>query len=173
MTLDTYGALTEPATFQIQRLLPGPLDRVWAYLTDATLRRQWLADGAMPTGVGEPFELTWRNDELTDPPGFNPNGLQGVQSMQSAITALDPNRTLSITWGRTGGVTFSLEPKGSEVLLTVTHHRLADRSMLLSISAGWHAHLNILAARLAGHAPEPFWDAIGRLTPEYKARLAA
>ena len=42
-TLDAYGVLTEPATLKIQRLLPGPVERVWAYLTESKLRRQWLA----------------------------------------------------------------------------------------------------------------------------------
>ena len=41
-----YGTLTEPATLRIQRLLPGPIERCWAWLTDANLRRRWLADGA-------------------------------------------------------------------------------------------------------------------------------
>jgi len=34
---DGYGALTEPATLKIQRLLPGPIERVWAYLTESNL----------------------------------------------------------------------------------------------------------------------------------------
>ena len=41
-----YGAVTAaPNTVRIQRLLPGPMERVWAYLTDSELRRQWLAAG--------------------------------------------------------------------------------------------------------------------------------
>ena len=75
-TVDAYGALTEPATLTIQRLLPGPIERVWAYLTESDLRRQWLAAGEMEMKVGAPFELVWRNDELTDPPGERPDGLR-------------------------------------------------------------------------------------------------
>ena len=33
------------------------------------------------------------------------------------------------------------------MLLTVIHRRLPDRSTLLNVSAGWHAHLDILVAR--------------------------
>ena len=51
-TPDPYGALTEPATLTIQRLLPGPIERVWAYLTDGELRRKWLAAGQMEMKVG-------------------------------------------------------------------------------------------------------------------------
>ncbi|TKB83151.1 MAG: ATPase, partial [Mesorhizobium sp.] len=68
-SIDTYGALSEPATFTIQRLLPGPIERVWAYLTESDLRRQWMAAGQMEMKAGSSFELVWRNDELTDPPG--------------------------------------------------------------------------------------------------------
>ena len=47
--------------------------------------------------------------------------------------------------------------------LTVIHRRLPDRGMLLGVSSGWHAHLDILAARLAGSEPQPFWDGVARL----------
>jgi uncharacterized protein YndB with AHSA1/START domain len=46
-TRDAYGILTEPATLEIKRLLPGPIERVWAYLTESDLRRQWFAAGEM------------------------------------------------------------------------------------------------------------------------------
>ena len=72
--IDPYGELVEPTTLKIQRLLPGPIERVWAYLTDSDLRRQWLASGQMEMKVDAPFELVWRNDELTDPPGRKPPG---------------------------------------------------------------------------------------------------
>jgi uncharacterized protein YndB with AHSA1/START domain len=44
-TADDYGVLTGTDTLTIQRRLPGPIERVWAYLTDGELRRQWLAAG--------------------------------------------------------------------------------------------------------------------------------
>src|SRR5450432_1968616 len=123
-TPPAYGTLIEPATLKIQRLLPGPVERIWAYLTDGELRRKWLAAGAMEMKVGSPFELTWRNDELSDPPGARPEGFPEQHSMQSRITELEPMRKLSIAWNNSGDVTFELEPKGKGVLLTVIHRRL-------------------------------------------------
>jgi len=172
-TLDAYGVLTEPATLTIQRLLPGPIERVWAYLTESDLRRQWLAAGQMEMKVGAPVELVWRNDELTNPPGQRPPGFSGEHRMQSRITELDPPRKLAITWGINGGVTFELVPKGSEVLLTVIHRRVPDRETLLKVSAGWHMHLDILVARASGKEPETFWDGWSRLHREYGRRLPA
>jgi len=172
-SLDAYGVLTEPATLTIQRLLPGPIERIWAYLTESDLRRQWLAAGEMKMKVGAPFELVWRNDELTDPPGERPADFGGEHRMQSEITELDPPRKLAFSWGNTGGVSFELETKGDMVLLTVIHRRLPDRATMLMVGSGWHMHLDVLAARAAGTEPEPFWDGWSRLKEEYDRRLPA
>ena len=171
--LDAYGVLTEPATLKIQRLLPGPIERVWAYLTESDLRRQWLAAGQMEMRVGAPVELVWRNDELTNPPGQRPPGFSGERRMQSRITELDPPRKLAIAWDGSGDVSFELEPKGDEVLLTVIHRRLPDRASLLGVGAGWHTHLDLLVARVTGKEPEPFWDRMSRLRSEYERRIPA
>ncbi len=170
-TLSAYGVLTEPATFKIQRLLPGPIERVWAYLTDGDLRRTWLAAGQMEMKVGAHFEFVWRNDELTNPPGQRPAGFSDEHRMQSRITELDPPRKLSFTWSGSGDVTFELTPQGDEVLLTVIHRRLPDRARLLMVGAGWHRHLDILVARARGMEPEPFWDGWIRLRTEYDQRV--
>jgi len=172
-TPDTYGALIEPATLKIQRLLPGPIERVWAYLTESDLRRQWLAAGEMEMKVGAPFEFVGRNDELTDPPGQRPPGFSEEHRMQSRITELDPPRKLAITWQGSGDVSFELEPKGNKVLLTIIHRRLPDRATLLKVGPGWHMHLNILVARATGEQPEAFWDGWSRLQKEYDRRMPA
>jgi uncharacterized protein YndB with AHSA1/START domain len=171
--LEAYGVLTEPATLKIQRLLPGPIERVWAYLTESDLRRQWLAAGQMEMKVSAPFELVWRNDELTDPPGQRPPSFPDEHRMQSRIVELNPPRKLAIAWGSTGGVSFDLEPMGNDVLLTLIHRRLPDRSTVLNVGAGWHMHLDILVARARGQEPEPFWDGWSRLKKEYDLRLPA
>jgi len=172
-SLDAYGVLTEPATLKIQRLLPGPIERIWAYLTESDLRRQWLAAGHMEMKVGAPVELVWRNDQLTNPPGQRPPGFSAERRMQSRITELDPPYKLAIAWEGSGDVSFELETKGNEVLLTLIHRRLPDRANLLGVGAGWHAHLDILVARATGKEPEPFWDGLSRLRTEYDRRLPA
>ena len=169
--LDAYGVLTEAATLKLERLLPGPIERVWAYLVDSGLRRQWLASGEMAMDVGAPVELVWRNDELTDPPGSRPEGFSGEHRMISRITELDPPRRLAISWNGTGDVSFDLEPRGDEVLLTLVHRRIPERPMRLMIGAGWHMHLDVLSARISGRQPEPFWDGWTRLRDEYDRRL--
>jgi uncharacterized protein YndB with AHSA1/START domain len=170
---DDYGVVTEPATLKIQRLLPGPIERVWAYLTESSLRRKWLAAGDMEMRVGAPFEFVWRNNELTDPPGKSPDGFAEEHRMKSRITLIDPPRKIAFTWQGSGDVSFELEPKGDEVLLTVIHRRLPDRGTMLMVGPGWHMHLDVLAAVASGKTPEPFWDGWIRLKKEYERRLPA
>ncbi|MFA6205547.1 MAG: SRPBCC family protein [Methylocystis sp.] len=172
-TPNAYGALTEPATLTIERLLPGPIERVWAYLTESELRRKWLAAGPMEMKAGAPFEFVWRNDELTDPPGQRPPDFGDEHRMQSRITEVDPPRKLAFTWQGSGDVSFELEPRGDHVLLTVIHRRLPDRATLLKVGAGWHMHLDILVARATGKQPPPFWEGWSRLQKEYDKRMPA
>ncbi len=172
-TLDAYGRLSEPTTLTIERRLPGPIERVWDYLTTSDLRRQWLARGEMEPRVGGAATLTWRNDELNDPPGRRPEGFGEEHSMDATITAWDPPRRLAFTWGDTGGVSFDLAEQGGEVLLTLTHSRIADRAMRLNISAGWHMHLTMMAARIRGETPPDFWSGWAALKAEYEQRLPA
>jgi uncharacterized protein YndB with AHSA1/START domain len=172
-TVDAYGELIEPATLKIERLLPGPIERVWAYLTESDLRRQWLASGRMELRVGAPFQLTWRNDELTDPPGERPAGMRGEHSIESRILAVDPPRKLAFTFAEHGEVSIDLVAQGDQVLLTLIHRRAPSRSTLISVSAGWHAHLDQLVARMSGKKTGPFWDQMSKLRAEYDRRIPA
>lgn len=173
MAPGAYGTLIEPATLKIERLLPGTIDRVWAYLTDSDLRAKWLAAGPMVLRPGAPFTFVWRHDGLSDAPPERPAGVPDEMRMESRIVESDPPHRLVFTWQGTGDVTFDLAPAGDGVLLTVTHRRVDDRASLMNTAPGWHAHLDILAARLAGAAPGPFWPAWTRLKADYEQRLAA
>lgn len=168
-----YAVRTAADTVRLERLLPGPIERVWAYLTDSELRRQWLAAGEMDLREGAPFELTWRNDTLTDPPGTRPEGFGEEHGMSSVITAVDPPRRLAFAWQGGSEVIFALEPRGASVLLTVTHRRLHDAAVMGLVGPGWHMHLDVLVARLTGTRTVPFWDGWSRLRRDYAHRLPA
>ncbi|PKP75036.1 MAG: ATPase [Alphaproteobacteria bacterium HGW-Alphaproteobacteria-6] len=172
-TSNRHGRLVSPDTLQIERLLPGPIERIWSWLTQDDLRRKWLAAGEMPLTTGAEFELTWRNDDLTTPPGARPEGFGAEHRMTSRIIAANPPGHLAFTWGSNGEVEITLAPSGDMVLLTLTHRRTADRAMRVMVGAGWHAHLDLLAARLEGSPPEAFWDAWQRLRADYEARSPA
>lgn len=168
---DAYGIMTAPDMLKIQRLLPGPIERVWSYLTDGDLRRQWLASGDMQLAPDTPFELVWRNDELTDPPGERPDGFGEEHRMMCRMLEAEPPTRLVFAWGTGSEVVMELETRGESVLLTLVHRRLVDRQQASMVGPGWHAHLDILKAKLEGRQPAPFWDAWSRLKPEYDGRI--
>lgn len=171
--IDSYGALIGPDTLRIQRLLPGPLERVWAYLADSELRKLWFASGDLKLVEGAPLELVWRNDELARSGGERPEDVPEEHRMQSRVIEVDAPRKLVIAWNNTGNVSFELEPYGEGVLLTVTHAGFETRSSLIGHSAGWHAHLDVLEALAFEREPGPFWSHLVALRREYGERLPA
>lgn len=168
---DRYGRLVEPTTLRLQRLLPGPIERVWAYLSDGELRRQWLAAGTMDLQPGASFELVWRNDELSDADDPRPEGFGAEHRATCRFIGVAPPRLMRYLWPQVGEVCIELEPQGRGVLLTLTHRRLGGASRLLSVSAGWHAHLMRLQALAEGRTPPSLWRHWKQLRQDYAAQL--
>ena len=63
--LSEFGVVTQARTVRFQRVLPGPIERVWAYLTESEKRGRWLASGPMELRVGGRVELNFRHADLT------------------------------------------------------------------------------------------------------------
>ena len=159
-------------TLRFERRLPGPLSRVWSHLADGALRARWLAAGELPAEVGQPFELVWRNDELSESPAQRPAGFPEVSRATCVLRAIEPPRRLAFDWPEVGEVTIELAPADDgEVLLTLTHRSVADRPMRLMVGAGWHTHLDILAARLRAEPAPSFWTTWQALRQVYDERL--
>jgi len=175
---EALGQATAPGEVRIERWLPGPAERIWAYLTDSEKRGQWLAPGRMELRVGGRVEHHFHHADLSHektPPPPNEAYAAG-HVLHGTITRCDPPRLLGYSWGDAAGdseVTFELTPQdGGEVLLVVTHRRLGTRQAMASVAAGWHTHLGILADHLAGRDPRGFWSTHARLEAEYTRRFA-
>ena len=173
--MNTQATLVEPGTVRMERLLPGPVERVWAYLTDPEKRATWLAAGPMELRVGGPVELNFHHADLSaeKTPPERYKKIEGGHTLRGHITRCDPPRLLSYTWAEWGEVTFELTPRGDDVLLVLTHHRLADRAGMVSVAGGWHAHLGILLDNLNDREPRPFWSTHTKAAAEYEKRIAA
>lgn len=173
-TPDEHGTAIEPGTFRIERLLPGPVERIWAYLTEPEKRRKWFGAGPMDLRVGGRLELQFRFSELTTEK--TPPGKDDSCEVPGRVTQCDPPRLLSYMWGDgpdASEVTFQLTPQGRDVLLVIIHRRLGDLAKMVSVASGWHTHLDILADRLNGRNPRPFWMTKARLQEQYSERLTA
>lgn len=175
--MSDYGIVTEPNTVRLERLLPGPVERVWAYLTDSEKRAKWLAGGPMDLKVGGHVELQFRHSELSGEPTPERYKTHDGHCMTGRIARCDPPRLLSYSWGegegRNSEVTFELSPESERVRLVVTHRRLPNRKEMVSVAGGWHAHLAILEDRLTGAEPRGFWSTHAGLEAEYEKRIGA
>lgn len=172
--MDDQVIATATDTLRLERLLPGPIERVWAYLTESDKRATWLAAGDMTLVPGAPLALTFRNGSLTkdDDPAPPEHAVHDQDhGMTGRILACEPPTRLSFAWDGVGQVTFELSPVGRDVRLVVTHERLDRREVRLNVSTGWHTHVGILADRLAGREPPGFWRTFKRLKAEYDRTL--
>lgn len=173
--MSEYGESTAKDTVRIERLLPGPIERVWAYLTESEKRGRWLASGDMELRVGGKVHLHFLHASLTphqEPTPERFKKMEGGVGFDGTVTRCDPPRLLAYTWGGDmSEVKFELTPRGEKVLLVITHTRLRDRDGKTLVASGWHTHLGILEDNLAGQTPRPFWSTFERVEKEYKHRL--
>jgi uncharacterized protein YndB with AHSA1/START domain len=168
--------LVEPGTVKLERLLPGPVERVWAYITESDKRAKWFAGGEFDLRVGGKARLHFDHASLSSdkvPPEKYRNKGTGSPDRDGVITRLEPMRLLAHTMIMGGGdteVTYQLEPRGKDVLLTIVHRRLGT-DLQNGVMAGWDVHSGILADVLNGVEARPFWTTHSKLEKEYAAAL--
>ncbi|HVN68721.1 MAG TPA: SRPBCC family protein [Candidatus Binatia bacterium] len=149
------ATIADRDTLTLVRRLPGPIERVWAYLTDPQLLVEWFSDGVVADRVGGEvrFEM----------------GATG------RVTAFEPPRLLEYTWNELEHargpiadtiVRWELCDEGDGVRLTLTHSRLPEPEVLTH-GAGWHTFLERLVSRVNGREPEPIEKLYARLKLEY------
>jgi uncharacterized protein YndB with AHSA1/START domain len=173
--MNDFGTITEAGTIRFERLLPGPIERVWAYLTESDKRGKWLASGAVEPRVGGRVELHFRHADLSPQKEPIPDKYKQLEcgaSFTAHVTRCEPPRLLSHTWADGSEVTFELTSQGGGTLLVLTHRRLTS-DIMSSVAGGWHTHLGILIDHLSGRTPQPFWSTHAPLEGEYERRIAA
>jgi uncharacterized protein YndB with AHSA1/START domain len=107
--------MLDPSTFRLERILPGPIERVWSHLVDPAKRRLWFADGPMNLRAGGRFALHFRFADLTAE--SLPQDRDAECALAGTIIQCAPPTLLSYTWGDAAGasqVTFELTPLGDQ-----------------------------------------------------------
>jgi uncharacterized protein YndB with AHSA1/START domain len=175
--MSKYGERLDGSTVRFERLLPGPLERVWEYLTDGKKRATWFAGGNTELRVGGRTEMLFHNASLSSKPDIDPpekyKDYADKMSFGGTVTQCDPPRLLTFTWefeDEYSEVTFELEENGDKVHLVLTHRKLASDNEVLSVSGGWHTHLDILEDVLEGREPGAFWKLHTPIEAEYERR---
>ena len=145
---------------RLERLLDGPVETVWRYLTEAKLREQWFMGGTDATGVGE-FELVVDHDKLSadDVPYPAENECYKGSVWHEKVLRFDPPRLLETTFqgGKNGTVAYELVPEGERTRLVLTHSGITSDTGFEGFGGGWNSHMTVLQERLAGRTVRNFW----------------
>lgn len=160
---DHYGRFEGPGEVRLVRLLPGPIERVWAYLTDPEKRARWICGGVLEQKPGGKVEFAMHHKNLA--PGETPPAKYAqVQdpgvTFEGRVLKCEPPRLLVYTFGSDDSVvTFELTPHGNQVQLVLTHRTEGpeERAELTNYASGWHTHLAYLIAVLEGRTLTSFW----------------
>jgi len=137
------------ASVEFVRLLPGPIEKVWAHLTEPHLLPSWFG-----------------SESQIDPRAGGRVHLMGGH-IRGVVTVWDPPRRLTYTWNVFGAndgqnavsaypesyLSFTLEESGSQIRLTLSHVPVLDR-LEKQNAMGWHTFLDILGATLRGEKVE-------------------
>lgn len=135
-------------------------DELWSALTEPERLGRWLADVAeLELRVGGRFLLQWQEGD-------------GTQETDGTILAFEPGRLLELNWTYPGEpdsvARFELRPDGEGTILVLDHRGLPPGA-IAGYGAGWHSHLDSLAAHLSGGRAD--WSARFReLGPAYERR---
>jgi uncharacterized protein YndB with AHSA1/START domain len=182
MTMSDYGIRVDDSTVRFERLLPGPIEKVWSFLADSDKRAEWFTSGALPQ-VGEAFDMTFHHADYSPHKSPPPPGYENVdrepQVMRSTLLALEPPHRLAFTFGKEiasgqySEVDIRLTPQADgKVKLTLTHSKLPDHKYALNISGGWHSHLTMLQYKAEGRRPPSIWDVWRQVDGVYDKRYA-
>jgi uncharacterized protein YndB with AHSA1/START domain len=144
--MSDLGQVLRVPAVRFERVLPGSAEQVWSYLTDC---------GKLAAWYGE--------DGLIEPREGGAVRLSGGH-IRGVVTQWKPHRKLAYTWNvfspgedespyPESYLTQELEPRGDEVLLTLTHLPILERFEGQN-AMGWHTYLDMLGAAIAGQPLE-------------------
>lgn len=173
---NAYGTVLESGAVRFERLLPGPIERVWAYLVEGEKRATWFCGGDAEPRTGGKLDLFFMHSRITsEPPPESARKMNDEGWLSGGtITVFEPPHRFAFNWVGMGepdsDVEFVLSQAGDKVRLVLTHRRLATRDRMANVSSGWHLHLGLLEDQLLGQKPRGFWSAHEGLKAAYAER---
>lgn len=157
------GQLRKVSMVRFERLLPGPIERVWQCLTATARLPEWFGDGTIEPRTGGAVKLMGGH-------------IRGV------VTQWNPPRRLAYTWNVFNAgedqssypesyLSFELEPRNDKVLLVLTHLPVLERFEKQN-AMGWHSFLDMLGAAIRGEPVLPRAAYMKRNAARYGVDLA-
>jgi uncharacterized protein YndB with AHSA1/START domain len=141
--------------------LDNHVEEVWEALTVPARMVDWLAPGEIEPRPGGAVKLNFVDSGIV---------------IDSTVLAFEPMQVLEYSWSGPGEplrpIRFELEPVGPCTGLAMTLSVPADEDAGRS-AAGWAAHLDMLAAALAGVPIKFPFEVFKAAREAYRAKLAA
>ena len=143
MSHGTVSHFDEGATVRFEREIEAAIDTVWKAITNEEEIARWLAPCSFSAEVGGMVRIDFGEDEVT-----------------GRVTICEPPHRLEYTWTFTGEpdstLLFELQAQDGGTRL-ILEHRMLPAEQAVGYGAGWHAHLDMLAAEIQGSEPVD-WD---------------
>jgi uncharacterized protein YndB with AHSA1/START domain len=159
--MSDLGRYRDGDTLHFERVLAGPPDLVWEYLTNSDALPEWLGNGEIAPEVGGKVMLR-----------------SGGPVIRGKVLEWEPQQRLAYTWipfmpmedtpaAPESTVRFVLAAHDSGTLLTMTQGPIPPEMRSRTI-AGWHVLLEILSASVAGEAAPDFMETFESVAGDYE-----
>jgi hypothetical protein len=122
--------------------------------------------------IARPDRTRLGDEDIPRPDKYNDKPEK--MSFVGKVTRCEPPHVLEHTWEfgeESSEVCYKLEEQGDKVRLVLTHRRLESSDTVLSVSCGWHTHLNLLVDVLESKKLRPFYKMQLQYESEYGQRL--
>ena len=172
--MDDKAIMTGPMRLEIRRVLNGPIERVWEYLTDGALRQQWFCGGTTASEPGGPIVFEFDHRRLSDKTPPERYADSSVSVMGGRVLVCEKPTRLKFTWDEMhvdgeSTVTILLKDLGEKTELHLIHEDLVPE-IQPGVMGGWHAHLDLLVDLLKGDPARDFWTHFSALEAGYEAQ---
>jgi uncharacterized protein YndB with AHSA1/START domain len=151
---------------RMERLLPGPIERVWEHLTNTRLLDAWFgAKSNIEPRQGGAVRLMDGHIRGTVTQWQPPHRLSYTWNVFAPGDSLDAAAAYPESY-----LILTLEPRGDNVLLVLTHLPVLERFEKQN-AMGWHTFLDILTDTLAGQKVRTRQDYMVRNAARYGVDL--
>jgi uncharacterized protein YndB with AHSA1/START domain len=153
----TKGEIIPESAVRFVRTLPGPVEKVWAMLTETKRLPEWYGDGAIEPREGGKVQLMgghirgvvtgWRPHEFLAYTWnvFDPGE---ASASSSEVVGQSKKSRFPISY-----LEFALASEAKAVKLTLTH-RPIPAEFQKQTAMGWHTMLDLIEAGLNGEFPK-------------------